>query len=415
MRSAFEGVGRVWRNKQPTTLRSYRCRCGRPVFFRNSECLACRTQLGFVPGTLRLSPLSPGREPGTWYVDGDADRQASYRRCRNFDTPSGCNWLVASIEPATLCIACRLNRTIPDLSVQDSGDLWRKIELAKRRLVSQLLALGLPVKSKVAEDLEHGLMYDLLRAQPGGSAVMTGHERGLITINVEEADDARREQMRSAMREPYRTMLGNLRHEVGHYYWDRLVQHTRWLEPFRTLFGDETVDYAASLQRHYDNGPDPSWTQRCVSAYAATHPWEDWAETWAHYLHMIDTMDTALSFGIDGDDVELSYESFTMADLAAPDSAEARRFLQFVYAWVSLTAVLNELSRSMGQQDFYPFVLARPVVAKLYLVHRIIGAERGAAVRLAKAEERKDGDDDYDGSDDVDDAVHVGSPGAGEW
>ena len=374
MRSLFEGLDRIWRkNKQPTTLRSYRCRCARAVFFRNSECLACHTQLGFVPGTLRLSPLSAGREAGTWYVDGDANRQASYRRCGNFAV-AGCNWLVASGDTAALCTACRLNRTIPDLSLPDSGALWRTIELAKRRLVSQLLALGLPVRSRVSEDPERGLMFDLLRAAPGGPPVMTGHESGLITINVEEADDARREQIRTAMHEPYRTMLGHFRHEVGHYYWDRLVRGTPWQKEFRGLFGDETIDYAAALQRHYDCGPDPSWPLRCVSAYASTHPWEDWAETWAHYLHMVDTMDTALSFGIDGDDVELSSEPFTLADIGADSSVDARRFLEFVHAWVDLTAVLNELSRSMGQPDFYPFVLARPVVAKLYFVHRIIAA-----------------------------------------
>jgi hypothetical protein len=373
MPSLFEGLNRVWRtNKTPTAPRSYRCRCGRPIFFRNSECLGCRAQLGFVPALLRLASLSPAGAGGLFLVDGDPDRSSSHRRCVNHQTPAGCNWLVPSRETAPLCIACRLNRTIPDLSQPDSGALWRKIELAKRRLISQLLALGLPVKSKVSEDLQRGLMFDLLRAAPGALAVLTGHDNGLITLNVEEADDARREQVRSAMHEPYRTMLGHFRHEVGHYYWERLVQGSPWLAEFRQLFGDESMDYGQALKRHYDNGPDPRWPERCVSAYASTHPWEDWAETWAHYLHMADTMDTALSFGIDGNDVELASEPFTMADLAAPASPEAAQFLEFVHAWVDLTAALNELSRSMGQHDFYPFVLARPVVAKLYFVHRLV-------------------------------------------
>jgi hypothetical protein len=167
-------------------------------------------------------------------------------------------------------------------------------------------------------------------------------------------------------------MLGHFRHEVGHYYWERLVAGTPRLQEFRARFGDETQDYAAALARHYNDGPDPSWPDRCVSAYASTHPWEDWAETWAHYLHMVDTMDTALSFGVDGDDVEIVTEPFTLADLEAPDGPEALRFLEFVNAWVDLTALLNELSRSMGQHEFYPFVLARKVVAKLYLVHRVV-------------------------------------------
>lgn len=371
MHGWFDGLARLWRpNKKPTAQRAYRCRCERPVFFRNSECLACHTQLGYEPERLRLCPL--GATEGGFRIDGDAADHVTYRRCENFTTPAGCNWLVRVDDPAWLCVACRLNRTIPDLTVSDNAQLWRSIELSKRRLVSQLLALGLPVKSKVSEDPVRGLMFDFLRAPPEGPAVMTGHASGLITINVEEADDARREQIRSALHEPYRTLLGHFRHEVGHYYWDRLVDGTRYLEPFRALFGDERKDYAASLRRHYDQGPDPSWPQRCVSAYAATHPWEDWAETWAHYLHMVDTMDTALSFGVDGDDVELESDPFTLADLEAPDSPEAQRFLAFVHAWVDLTAVLNELSRSMGLHEFYPFVLARKVVAKLYLVHRVV-------------------------------------------
>jgi hypothetical protein len=383
----FDGLQLGWKpNGEPGNRQAFRCVCGRAVFFRNSQCVACGTALGYEPTQARLLPLVPGPDGITW-EEAQADTAGGapplYRRCANFDSPAGCNWLIGAEEGATMCIACRLNRTIPDLSLPDNAGLWRRIETAKRRMVAQLLSLGLPVKSRVTEDPQQGLMFDLLRANAGASPVMTGHDEGLITLNVEEADDARREQIRLAMHEPYRTMLGHFRHEVGHYYWDRLVRSTDWLEPFRIRFGDEREDYAAALQRHYLSGPDPTWPQRCVSAYASTHPWEDWAETWAHYLHMVDTMHTALSFGVDGSNVELEIAPFTEDALDVRDDPDAPRFLQFLNAWVDLTAVLNELSRSMGQHDYYPFVLSKPAVAKLHFVHRLVTATRqlGPAVQ----------------------------------
>lgn len=424
--------------------RAYRCQCGRPVFFRNSECLACHTPLGFDPDHARLLPLAPGPQPDTW-LPWDEPEGRPLQRCANFHTAAGCNWMVpvpepgdpppppvapavpmnavapepaapegadgaaasaavveaAATDPALvasaqaeqapviepghapvaaagpLCRACALNRTIPDLSVEGNADLWRRIELAKRRLVSQLLLLGLPVQSRT-EDPARGLAFDLLRAAPDGPRVMTGHASGVITLNVEEADDAVREKVRADMREPYRTLLGHFRHEIGHYYWDRLVLDSPWLEPFRTLFGDEREDYAAALQRHYQNGPAPDWPLRFVSSYGSTHPWEDWAESWAHYLHMVDTVDTARSFGVNAADVDLDHEPFGPDALWQPDAPDAQAFLDFVNDWIRLTAVFNELSRSMGQHDFYPFVLPAAAVGKLQFIHQVVQAARAA-------------------------------------
>lgn len=385
-------LGLAWkpdlRSAEPRAARAYRCQCGRPVFFRNSQCLACGTQLGYDTGQARVLPLQrpPGVDDaqadvlGPWQLHGSPPDAAQYWRCGNFDSAAGCNWLVpaeADGKHAPLCVACRLNRTIPDLTLEENREAWRRIELAKRQLVSQLLALRLPVASGVEgapdADPEKGLVFDFLRPLPD-APVTTGHASGVITINIEEADDATRERIRAQMHEPYRTLLGHLRHEVGHYYWERLVNGTAWLEPFRELFGDERADYAAALKHHYDNGPAPDWAQRCVSAYASVHPWEDWAETWAHYLHMVDTVDTALSFGIDGEDVDLSAEPFGKDDLWDAKAQGAAEFLSFLNAWVELTAVLNELSRAMGQHDFYPFVLPRPAVAKLQFIHVLVNA-----------------------------------------
>ena len=381
--------------------RAFSCRCGRPVFFRNSECLACHTPLGYDADSRRLLPLEPApplrvplvrplaaaavsHAPPVWREVGGEAGAPRWRRCHNLDTAAACNWLVAEEDrnagsPA-LCRCCRLTRTLPALSVPEHALWWNRIELAKRRLVSALIALQLPVQSRQVEDPAQGLAFDLLRATPGAGPVVTGHADGVITLDVEEADDAWREQRRTALAEPYRTLLGHLRHETGHYYWQRLVDNVRWQRAFRQLFGDERQDYRAALQRHYNEGPRADWQQSCVSAYASSHPWEDWAETWAHYLHLRDTLDTARSFGLDGERVELHYERYAVKDLGGTDGALARGFLQLLGGWMELTGVLNELSRSMGVQDFYPFVLSLGAVRKLYFVHRVIAAA-GAPVQ----------------------------------
>ena len=364
----------------PTTPRAFSCACGRPVFFRNSECLACHRPLGYAPGRgalLALEPAPARTGMGGWRQAGVPARRAPrYARCANLDSAAACNWLLDAAEIAAghrLCRCCRLTRTVPDLTQPEAGVWWCRVEAAKRRLVSSLIGLELPVTSK-AEDPGHGLAFDLLLAPPEGPPVVTGHADGVITIDVSEADDARREERRGRLGETYRTLLGHLRHECGHHYWQRLVEPTPWLEDFRALFGDEREDYAAALQRHYGSGAPADWGQRFVSAYASAHPWEDWAETWAHYLHLVDTLDTARSFGLDGERVELSYERFGADLVAASGDPHAAGFLQLINSWMELTGVLNELSRSMGVADFYPFVLSVPAVRKLHFVHRVIHA-----------------------------------------
>ena len=280
--------------------------------------------------------------------------------------------MVGADDPTPHCASCRLNRTIPDLNDVDNQRYWRAIENAKRRLVAQLLGLGLPVRSKVSGDPEQGVAFDLLHSPPEGPRVLTGHAGGLITLNVLEADDAQREQIRHAMREPYRTLLGHFRHEIGHYYWDRLIFGTQWHEAFRQVFGDEQTDYAAALKANYEYGPPSDWPNRFISSYASTHPWEDWAETWAHYLHIYDSLDTALGFGLTADDVELQLEPFRMEDLYDPQHPDAGRFLELLNASLELITVLNELARSLGQPDIYPFVLSRPVVRKLHFIQLVV-------------------------------------------
>src|SRR6188768_4030507 len=335
--------------------RSYTCRCGAAVSFLDTACANCAAPLGYLPGAFSLVALDPGPEPET---ARSADFDRVFRYCENRSSPAACNWIKEAADPSSLCVACRLNRTIPDLDDADNARYWAAIEAAKHRLVAQLLALGLPVKSRVEEDTERGLMFDFLRSRPGKPPAMTGHSNGLITLNIEEADDVRREKIKRDLHEPYRTLLGHFRHEVGHYYWDRLVRDTKWLEPSRQLFGDERASYAEALTRNYEVGPPADWANAYISSYATMHPWEDWAETWAHYLHVVDSLGTALGFGLDAEHLDSNISPFTPADLYAPDDPNAARFLELLNSWVDMIMVLNELARSMGHADFYPFVIS---------------------------------------------------------
>jgi hypothetical protein len=376
IQSLFDKLAPKRKRKPVAAGRAYFCRCERPVFFRNSICLACQTPLGYEPHLRQVYPLIQSPEPEFWQIASEGASSLKYRRCANLDSPAGCNWLVSEAElegnPRLMCIACRLNRTIPDLSTPENGVLWGRLEGAKRRLASSLVALHLPLESRVDQNAERGLAFDFLQSPADGPRVLTGHAEGIITINIEEADDSARERIREQLHEPYRTLLGHLRHEVGHYYWDRLIAGSSWLDDFRKLFGDEQQDYTAALARNYQQGPSPGWQQQHVSAYASVHPWEDWAETWAHYLHMVDTLDTALSFGLDTHRLDMEIEPFSRDALFRPNDAGAKRFLAFLNTWIELSSVLNELSRAMGQPDLYPFTLPRPAVAKLHFIHLVV-------------------------------------------
>ena len=247
---------------------------------------------------------------------------------------------------------------------------WYRLEVAKRRLLFTLIELGLPLENRTG-DSTRGLTFDFLAdAGPGAAPVLTGHEDGVITINIAEADDAERERRRTAMHEGYRTLLGHMRHESGHYYWDRLIGGTPELEEFRSVFGDERADYAAALGVYYERGP-ADWQERFVSAYASSHPWEDWAETWAQYLHMVDTIETAAACGLSLK--PRRRDEPTVARMPDPVSPKPAAFDQLIDSWFPLTYVLNNLNRGLGHGDAYPFVLSPTAVAKLRFVEDVVG------------------------------------------
>ncbi len=372
----------------PAVSRTYQCQCGRPVFFRNTQCVICGSQLGFTTRHLTVVALKPEAAPDLWRVVGD-DSGALYRCCSYRLSASACNWMVPTNGAAAgderggpaVCLACRLTRRMFDVTGDAAQHQWRQLETAKRRLVAQLLTLGLPVDPRGTSNT--GIAFDMLEATPGGPPVLTGHAQGVITLNVAEADDATREAIRTAMREPYRTLLGHFRHEIGHYYWDRLVRDDAGrLADFRALFGDERADYGKALQRHYRDGPLPGSALTFLTSYASSHPWEDWAETWAHYLHMTDTLEAAASFDIDAMHAERESDPFEARHLWDPHRAGAQDFLDLLNAWVQLTQVMNELTRSMGQPDCYPFILPYRAVGKLQFIHETIRAQRVAQPAL---------------------------------
>jgi hypothetical protein len=286
--------------------------------------------------------------------------------------------MVSADDPSPRCRACRLNAVIPDLDDPVNLTYWKRIEQAKRRLIYTLLELELPLVGK-DEDPDRGLAFRFIAESKhpvvGEKKVMTGHASGTITVNVAEANPAVREKLREELEEDYRTLLGHFRHEIGHYYWSVLVAGDPVkLARFRALFGDERDDYADALRRHYANGPPADWAERHISAYASTHPWEDWAECWAHYLHMVDTVDTALDMGFTptGVDVGALSHLIQRAEQPAPNGHD--HFDGLLSAWFSLSVTLNALNRSMGLRDAYPFVLGPVVVDKLRLVHDVVTA-----------------------------------------
>lgn len=309
-------------------MKRLQCVCGARVFFDSSRCMACGRGLAFDPAADAMVAFAPDAPP---------------LLCTNRDTHIACNWT----SDGGQCLSCRTSRVIPGQHIPGNRERWRRLERAKRRLIRDLLALGLPVDaSRLAFEFkeDHRTNSEVLDEH-----VTTGHESGVITINAAEADDVFREQMRVTMREPYRTLLGHMRHECGHYYFPLLVGPGA-IDEARRLFGDERADYAGALQRYYDAGPAPDWQQRCVSAYASAHPAEDWAETWAHFLHLSALVESAEAEGFVQRDPDTDWHDHA----------------------VGIAVGLNELTRSLGLPDAWPFATPAPVVEKLDFVRRVV-------------------------------------------
>lgn len=354
-------------------MRAFECdECGNLLFFENTQCVECRSALGFLPDVLDLSALQEAKGNKQRARVPEANGRL-YRLCANQVQHQVCNWLIPDTDSAELCESCRLNQTIPDLTVAGHRERWHRLELAKRRLLYTLRRLGLETSGQ-PEGKKPPLRFSFLADPPNGPRVLTGHANGLITMNVAEADDVYREQQRVHMHEPYRTLLGHFRHEVAHYYWDKLIAGSPHLSRFREVFGDETKEYATALQAYYANGPAPDWPLQFVTAYASAHPWEDWAETWAHYLHIQDTVETAASFGIRLQPRHPSAAAMTADPRKVKE--DERSFDRILQEWLPVTYAVNELNRGMGLQDIYPFVLSERSMDKLGFIHEVVRTAR---------------------------------------
>lgn len=355
-------------------MKLFKCQnCGNTVHFNNDVCLACNSRIGYVRRLFEISALEPN-DDGSWRLLAEPGR--NYFFCQNA-SEGACNWLVPADSGESFCLACRFNLTIPDLSIPENHSRWRRIEQAKKHLFYSLTRWELPIPRRV-DDPEHGLAFEFL-ADPvdaGGNvvkSVMTGHSNGLIQVSIDEADDAERERRRAQMGEPFRTLIGHFRHEIGHFYWDLLVKDRGGIAAFAEVFGDPAQDYHAALQNHYASGPPANWQQTHISAYASSHPWEDFAETWAHCFHMVDGLETARAFGI--------FPAGLPAGAIHPaevDPYEATRIDHVIAAWVPLTVAINSINRSLGQPDLYPFVLTDAVIRKIDFIFRLIAHARVA-------------------------------------
>ncbi|WP_116367125.1 zinc-binding metallopeptidase family protein [Parahaliea mediterranea] len=334
------------------------CRCGNQVFFDSQQCLHCGARLGFDSDQLIMRALTCG--------DGDSGRLGEhcetvdgepFRHCGNRVDFDVCNWLVPQHSDQRLCFACQFNRTVPNQSLPGNQQRWRVLEEGKKRLFFTLMRLGLPLVSGWRDP--GGLLLDFVedgrsREEYAETFASTGYLGGVITINTLEADSVARAAAREQLNERYRTVLGHLRHESGHYYWAHLNPDAALRSEFTDLFGDEREDYASALSRHYAQGPPPNWRERYISAYASAHPSEDWAETWGHYLHIYDALETAAAHDV------------------IPWGPDALDMDGRIAQWRELSLALNELNRSVGHGDAYPFVINSEVERKLAFADRVI-------------------------------------------
>ncbi|MGN6648066.1 MAG: zinc-binding metallopeptidase family protein [Cytophaga sp.] len=351
-------------------MKLYACsNCNRSLYFENSVCLNCKHPVGFDSKQLTMITLQSQNNTAEFSA---VKTKSKYKYCLNKQY-GNCNWLVPVESTADYCEACKLNRTIPPLTNPQNQPLWNKIEIAKHRLVYSLLRLGLPVEKKINNN-DTGIAFDFLAELSPEEKIMTGHDNGVITLNINEADDAERARHKLDLGERYRTLLGHFRHEIGHYYWDALIRNTDLLSSFRSIFGDESMDYAEALNRYYHSEPNPDWQNDFISVYATAHPWEDWAETWAHYMHIMDTLETAYFFGMGLNTIEPAKDSIKTA--ITKDPYTVTDFNILFNMWVPLTFAVNNLNRSMGHSDFYPFVISEPVVKKLSFIHDVCKVNR---------------------------------------
>ncbi|PLT25188.1 MULTISPECIES: putative zinc-binding metallopeptidase [unclassified Pseudoalteromonas] len=374
-------------------MKTFKCNCTDQLilFFESSHCLACGRTVGIDDDFDQVEPYEIDEQSGLFYK-AEAP-EVFYKKCDNNAQYHVCNGMVnldtfipVADKDEVLCFSCRFNETVPDLSIVEHIPLWKKMETAKRRALYTLKSLSLPLNTTIQEP-ESGLSFDFIADRNvsdhfvspiiGQDVVFTGHDCGHITINLAEADDVARSQAKIAMGERYRTLLGHFRHELGHYYFDQLIANSPKKHALcKQYFGDDELDYQQALDTHYKQGAPANWHETFISEYATMHPYEDWAETWAHYMHIIDTLETAKNFSITGSTTGNEFELDEADELRLPQSAYYFNSQTSIDAildtWMEFSIILNSLNRSMGLADAYPFVLTQAVRTKLSFIHHAI-------------------------------------------
>lgn len=347
-------------------MKVFQCgHCHYPLFFENNACENCGHLSGYRDVDRQMLTFD------TIGASLTSDREKiEFKYCQNKEYEV-CNWIIPKDSPQDFCRACQLNRTIPNLSFKENLQHWQHLEVAKHRLVYQLQKIGLDLRSKMTN--ADGLCFDFI-TKDNDATVMTGHANGVITILLREADSTLREQARKEMQERYRTLIGHLRHEVGHYFWEQLIAKDQdVLQAFRNIFGNEKADYDDALQAYYKNGAPEAWRDTYISKYATSHPWEDWAETWAHYLHIMDMVETAHFFGLEVNSKEISVD---MKIASSFDPYTVSDFETIISTCVPLSFAVNSINRAMGIPDVYPFVITTAVVNKMKFIHQLLLPKR---------------------------------------
>jgi hypothetical protein len=374
-------------------MKTFQCNCKdkSTLFFESSHCLSCGRTVGLDDDFDQVEPYELDKETGLFFKTSEP--QIFYKKCDNNSKYHVCNGMVnlntfVPVEDSDemLCFACRFNETVPDLSIKEHIPLWKKMETAKRRALYTLKALPVPLRN-IKQDPENGLSFDFTTDRdvkdhfasklPDHETIFTGHDCGHITINLAEADDVARSHTKFAMGERYRTLLGHFRHELGHYYFDQLISNSPQKHALcKQYFGDDELDYQEALKRHYEQGAPENWRDTFISSYATMHPYEDWAETWAHYMHIIDTLETAQNYSITGSTAHVNEETEEMDELRLPQDAyyfsAQTSITEILDTWIDFSVILNSLNRSMGLADAYPFVLTQAVRTKLAFIHHAI-------------------------------------------
>lgn len=339
-------------------MKVFQCgNCAFPLFFENTHCDNCGHSCGYRDSDRMMLTFSPINRKLV------SDREGiDYKYCKNKELDV-CNWLIEETDANKYCKACQLNRMIPNLANEKNFEKWKNLEIAKHRVIYQLQKLQLDLPSKMEYD--HGLCFDFISRQKN-SKIMTGHANGIITILLSEADSVLREKRRKQLLEPYRTLIGHLRHEVGHYFWERLIYSNHdLLSQYREIFGDEREDYAKSLDNYYKNPSPENWQESFISMYATAHSWEDWAETWAHYLHIMDMVETAHFFNLKVNSNIVIHSEATFDPYSEVD------FEQIINTCVPLSFAVNSINRAMGLPDVYPFTITAPIVNKMKFIHAL--------------------------------------------